>query len=37
MGAASREIAERRFDEGIVLRAYLEAVESAIGGRRYKA
>jgi glycosyltransferase involved in cell wall biosynthesis len=33
MGAASREIAESRFDEGIVLRAYLDAVESALGGR----
>jgi glycosyltransferase involved in cell wall biosynthesis len=34
MGAASREIAETRFDERIVLRAYLEAVGSALGVRR---
>lgn len=33
MGAASRRMAEERFDEGIVLRAYLEAVESILSGR----
>jgi glycosyltransferase involved in cell wall biosynthesis len=34
MGAASRRMAEERFDERIVIRAYLEAADSAIAGRR---
>lgn len=34
MGAASRKIAEERFDEAIVLRAYLDAVAAILRGRK---